>query len=65
MFGGVLAGLGQFFGIDPLWLRLATVILTFVLQGLTIPAYILLWILVPPATTPAERLEMKGEAVNM
>lgn len=65
MLGGVLAGLGQFFGIDPLWLRLATVILTFVLQGLTIPAYILLWILVPAATTPAERLEMKGEAVNM
>lgn len=65
MLGGVLAGLGQYFGIDPLWLRLATVVLTFVLQGLTIPAYIILWILVPAATTPAERLEMKGEAVNM
>lgn len=65
MLGGVLAGLGQYFGIDPLWLRLATVVLTFVLQGLTIPAYIVLWILVPAATTPAERLEMKGETVNM
>lgn len=65
MLGGVLAGLGQYFGIDPLWLRLATVLLTFVLQGLTIPAYLVLWILVPAATTPARRLEMKGEPVNM
>lgn len=64
MLGGVLAGLGQYFGIDPLWLRILTVVLTF-FYGMTIPVYIMLWILISPAVTPAQRLQMKGEPINM
>jgi phage shock protein PspC (stress-responsive transcriptional regulator) len=64
--GGVASGLSAYFGIqDPVWLRLLFVILTFVSGGFWIPAYLLLWILVPPATTAADRLAMRGEPINV
>jgi phage shock protein PspC (stress-responsive transcriptional regulator) len=47
MLGGVLGGLGTFLGIDPLVLRLAVVLLTFMGAGLLVPAYIVTWVLVP------------------
>lgn len=65
MLGGVLAGFGQYFGIDPLWLRLLALVLAVVSWGTAIILYILLWILIPPATTPADKLRMRGEPVNM
>ena len=33
--------------------------------GFGIPAYIILWILLPEAKTTAEKLQMEGEAVNI
>jgi len=62
---GVLSGLGHYFGIDPLWLRIA--FLVFVLAGWGFPAifYIALWVLVPEALSAAEKLEMQGEAVTV
>ncbi len=62
---GVLSGLGHYFGIDPLWLRIA--FLVFLLAGWGFPAifYIALWILVPEAVTAAEKLEMQGEPVTV
>lgn len=65
MLGGVLAGLGQYLGVDPLWLRLLAVVLAFASWGAVVAVYVVLWILIPAAVTPAERLEMKGEPVNM
>lgn len=64
--GGVCSGLSAYFGIsDPVWMRLIFVLLTFVSAGFWIPAYILLWILVPPARTAADRLAMRGEPINV
>ncbi|HRI58765.1 MAG TPA: PspC domain-containing protein, partial [Saprospiraceae bacterium] len=64
--GGVCSGLSAYFGIaDPLWMRLIFVLLTFLSAGFWIPAYILLWILVPPAKTAADRLAMRGEPINV
>ena len=64
--GGVCSGLTAYFGIsDPLWMRLIFVLLTFLSAGFWIPAYILLWILVPPAKTAADRLAMRGEPINV
>ena len=62
---GVLSGLGHYFGIDPLWLRIAFLVL--VLAGWGFPAifYIALWVLVPEALTAAEKLEMHGEPVTV
>jgi phage shock protein PspC (stress-responsive transcriptional regulator) len=64
--GGVCSGLSAYFGVsDPVWMRLIFVLLTFLSAGFWIPAYLLLWILVPPAKTAADRLSMRGEPINV
>ncbi len=63
MVGGVCSGLGAYFRIDMVWLRIGFVIATF--SGLSILAYIILWIIIPPARTVAEKLEMKGDPVTI
>jgi phage shock protein PspC (stress-responsive transcriptional regulator) len=64
--GGVCSGLAAYFGIsDPVWMRLGFVLLTLLSGGFWVPAYILLWILVPPAKTAADRLAMRGQPVNV
>jgi phage shock protein PspC (stress-responsive transcriptional regulator) len=62
--GGVAAGLGAYFDIDPLWIRLAFVALLF-LHGLGILIYGILWIVVPKARTTNEKLQMRGIPVNL
>lgn len=62
--GGVSSGLGHYFGIDPLWIRLIWVILLFGF-GTGVPVYIILWILVPEAKTTAEKIMMTGDPVNI
>jgi phage shock protein PspC (stress-responsive transcriptional regulator) len=64
MVGGVLAGLGHYFGIDKVWLRIFLLILVFA-WGTGILAYIILWIVMPEAITTSEKLEMTGEPVNI
>ncbi|MDO5968931.1 PspC domain-containing protein [Flavivirga aquimarina] len=61
---GVSSGLGHYFGIDAIWVRLAWIIL-FSAAGTGILLYILLWILVPEAKTTAEKIMMTGEPVNI
>lgn len=63
---GVCSGLSAYFGIqDPVWMRLIFVLLGFASFGFWVPAYVLMWVLVQPAKTAADRLAMRGEAVNM
>ena len=62
--GGVSSGLGHYFGIDPLWIRLAWVILLFGF-GTGFLLYILLWILMPAAQTTADKLAMSGKPINI
>nr|WP_321247641.1 PspC domain-containing protein [uncultured Psychroserpens sp.] len=62
--GGVSSGLGHYFGIDALWIRLIWVLLIFG-AGTGVLLYILLWIFVPEAITTSEKLQMKGEQVNI
>ncbi len=64
MIGGVLAGLGHYFGIDKVWLRVFLLAMVFVF-GSGVLAYIILWIVMPEATTTAEKLEMRGEPVTI
>ncbi len=45
-FGGVCAGLGQYFAIDPTWIRLGFILLALT-DGIGVLLYFLLWILVP------------------
>lgn len=62
--GGVLSGLGHYLGVDPLWLRIIMVILFFGF-GTGLIVYIILWILIPKAVTTSQKLEMKGEPINI
>jgi phage shock protein PspC (stress-responsive transcriptional regulator) len=62
--GGVCSGLGAYFNVDPVWVRLIF-ILSIGVSGFGVPAYIIMWIVVPEARTTAERLEMKGEPVTV
>lgn len=63
--GGVSSGLGHYFGIDALWIRLAWILLTIFSWGGFVFIYILLWILIPEAVTTAQKLAMGGETVNI
>ncbi|MCB0463618.1 MAG: PspC domain-containing protein [Flavobacteriaceae bacterium] len=62
--GGVSAGLGHYFDVDPLWIRIAWVILFFGF-GTGFLVYILLWMLMPAAETTSEKLAMSGKPVNI
>ncbi len=73
--GGVFAGFGCYLGVNPLWLRLAYILLIFALMinlhitfpivMLLISGYFVCWASIPLAANPAERLQMKGEPVNL
>lgn len=63
--GGVSAGLGHYFAIDALWIRLLWVLLTIFSWGGFVFIYGLLWILIPEAVTTVQKLDMRGEAINI
>lgn len=71
--GGVISGLCYYFGWgDPTWIRIALVgvlaISIFLKIGLGFPLaviYLILLIVVPEATTSAEKLQMRGEPVTI
>ena len=62
--GGVAGGLGAYLNIDPVYIRLIFV-LSFFGWGSGFLLYLVLWIIVPEARTTAEKLEMRGEDVNL
>lgn len=62
--GGVASGLAAYLGWDVTWVRLALLVLGFFVHGVIL-AYIIAWIIIPPARTAPEKLAMKGEAVNV
>jgi len=65
MIGGVATGLGHYFGIDAVWLKIMFLVFVFAGFGTGILAYIILWIVTPEAVTTAEKLEMNGEPVTI
>ncbi len=62
--GGVCTGAGHYLGIDPVLIRLGFILAT-VLAGFGPIVYIVLWIVTPKAETVSQKLEMKGEPVNI
>ena len=61
---GVCTGLGHYFGIDAVWLKILFLILFFGF-GTGFIAYIVLWVAMPKAITTSEKLEMTGEPVTI
>jgi len=62
--GGVCSGLSHFLGADALIIRLIFLFL-FLVFGSGILLYIVLLIFVPEAKTTSEKLEMRGEPINL
>ena len=62
-FGGVCTGLAQRFGVDPVLIRAAAVVLAF-LGGIGLTAYVILWLLLPDRQGDilAERAVRQGDA---
>ena len=63
--GGVCGGMGAYFNIDPVVLRIIFFVLFLISGGIVLPVYLLLWIAVPKARTTAQRLEMRGREATV
>ncbi len=63
--GGVCGGLGAYFNMDPVILRIIFAVLFFVTSGAALLAYLILWIAVPKAVNTAQRLEMRGQEATV
>ncbi|WP_026727704.1 PspC domain-containing protein [Flavobacterium denitrificans] len=65
MIGGVATGLGHYFGVDAVWIKIIFLVFVFAGFGTGILAYFVLWIVTPEAVTTSEKLEMTGEPVTI
>lgn len=61
---GVCAGIAHYFDINPNWVR-AAFVFSVLFYGFGTLLYLLFWIIMPKAKTRTERMEMKGEAINL
>jgi len=62
--GGICAGIAAYFNIDVIVVR-ALYIIAFLGLGAGFLLYLVLWIIIPAANTNSEKLQMKGQAVNL
>ena len=62
--GGVCSGIAAWLGTTPHAVRLVFLAIT-LFYCVSFPIYFLLWIIIPKARTTAQKLEMRGEPVNI
>ncbi len=74
--GGVCAGIGRYFDIDPVWVRLGFFLPLFLspigwfapimgnLFSIFVICYLVMWFAVPAARSARQKLEMKGERIT-
>ena len=62
--GGVCAGMGAYWDIEPWIIRIIFIALAMA-GGLGILVYLILYIVLPEAKTTAQKIEMKGDPVNI
>lgn len=62
--GGVCSGLAAYWSIDVVIIRVLFVVFAFV-GCVSLVVYPILWIVLPPALTTAQKIEMKGEPVTV
>ena len=61
---GVASGIAEYFGIDPVIVRVIFFIGIFI-NGIGIVAYLILWLIVPMANTTAEKYAMRGQRITV
>ena len=62
--GGVCSGMGAYWNMEPWIVRIIFFVLA-MMGGLGILVYLILYIVLPEAKTTAQKIEMKGEPVNI
>lgn len=62
--GGVCAGIGHYFDVEPRWIRLIAV-LFFLFGGTGLGIYVIFWMVMPKALSRADKMAMKGETPNL
>lgn len=65
MLGGVCAGIATYLNMETWVVRLIAVCLLFLSVTTVAIVYIILWIVIPPANTPLQKMQMKGEDPTM
>jgi len=65
LIAGVAAGVAGYFGLDIILVRIAFVLLTIFSGGSGVIVYLLLWLVVPPAESASEKLQMHGKPVTL
>jgi len=63
--GGVCAGIADYYGVNVMWPRLVAVLVALITSGTAILVYIVMWVIIPPARTAAEKLQMRGKPVTL
>ncbi len=63
--GGVCGGLGAYLNVDPVVFRIIFALLAIGGFGTGILVYFILWVVTPEANTAAEKLQMRGERVDV
>jgi phage shock protein PspC (stress-responsive transcriptional regulator) len=61
---GVASGIAAYLGVEPVWVRLVFGLSIF-FGGFGILLYIILWVIVPEAKTDTEKMQMRGEPINL
>ncbi|MDB5225413.1 MAG: phage shock protein PspC [Candidatus Adlerbacteria bacterium] len=64
LIGGVSSGIAAYLDVDPIFVRAAFIVTAF-FGGTGIWVYLLLWVLMPAATSASQKLEMRGSAVTL
>jgi phage shock protein PspC (stress-responsive transcriptional regulator) len=62
--GGVCAGMGAYWDLEPWIVRVIFIVLA-MMGGLGLLVYLILYIVIPEAKTTAQKIEMKGNPVNI
>lgn len=62
--GGVCSGMGAYWRLDPWIIRVIFIIIA-MMGGMGILIYLILYIVLPEARSTAQKIEMKGEPVNI
>lgn len=63
---GICSGISHYIGLsDPIWLRLAFVFSLFISFGTALIVYVILYLIIPEATTTTDKLQMRGESVTV
>jgi len=61
---GVASGIANYFSVDPVFVRVTFLVLVF-LNGIGLLAYFILWLVMPVATSTAQKFSMKGKGVTV